>query len=172
MDPSDLAPLFTALQEDQYRVWWQAERTLLGLSDPEAIPSLLAGLAIPDCRVQAVVARVLGNLGDRRAVEPLAALLQTGECGDVRFNVRAEAAKALGQLGDVRAVEPLIAALADDDGAARAEALEALGRLGDPRAVEPLLAATRTWQPGSTRTEPPSWATSETGGQSSRCSPS
>ena len=146
MDPPDLAPLFTALQDDQYRVWWQAERTLLGLSDPAAVPSLLAGLAIPGCRVRAVVARMLGALGDRRAVEPLIALLKTGECGDVRFNVRAEAAKALGQLGDARAVEPLMASLADDDGATRTSALEALGRLGDQRAVEPLLAATRTWQ--------------------------
>ena len=140
MDPPDLAPLFTALQDDQYRVWWQAERTLLGLSDPAAVPSLLAGLAIPGCRVRAVVARMLGALGDRRAVEPLIALLKTGECGDVRFNVRAEAAKALGQLGDARAVEPLMASLADDDGATRTSALEALGRLGDQRAVEPLLA--------------------------------
>jgi HEAT repeat protein len=40
MDPDDLAPLFTALQDDRYDVWSQAALTLLRLRDPAAVPQL------------------------------------------------------------------------------------------------------------------------------------
>ena len=55
-------------------------------------------------RKRRAAAEALGQLGDKRAVEPLIAALQD----DVE-NVRQAAAEALGQLGDERAVEPLIA---------------------------------------------------------------
>ena len=143
MDPDDLTPLFTALQDDRYDVRRQAHVALWELHDPAAVPALLAGMAMPDRHVRALVATLLGELGDRRAVLPLIDLLRTGEAGDVFANVRARAAEALGRLGDPQAVEPLIAALTDEDAETRAKAIEALGRLGDPRAVEPLIAATR-----------------------------
>jgi HEAT repeat protein len=143
MGPDDLTPFFTALQDDRYDVRRQAHEALWKLHGPAVVPALLAGLAIPDRRVRALVATLLGEVGDRRAVLPLIDLLRTGEAGDVFANVRARAAEALGRIGDPRAVEPLIAALADEDLETCAKATEALGRLGDLRAVEPLIAATR-----------------------------
>ncbi len=109
----------------------------------------------------------LGELGDKRAVEPLIKLL-----GDEEESVRRAVAEALGKLGDKRAVEPLLALFWDEDAelrsaareaveklgvtetqivdanisalkseskGARRDAVEALGELGDKRAVEPLI---------------------------------
>jgi HEAT repeat protein len=142
-DFDDLTPLLTALQNDRYVVRRQAHEALGQLHGAAAVPALLAGLAIPDRRVRATIATLLGELRDRRAVLPLIDLLQTGEASDDFANVRARAAEALGHLGDTQAVEPLMVALADEDAETRTNAIEALGRLGDRRAVEPLIAATR-----------------------------
>ena len=78
---------------------------------------------------------VPGQLGGKRAVEPLIVALRDSDSG-----VRVAAAQALGQLGDERAVEPLIAILRDSDSGVRVAAAQALGQLGDERAVEPLIA--------------------------------
>jgi hypothetical protein len=55
-------------------------------------------------------ARVLAQISNARAVEPLIAALK-----DEDWRVREGATDALGQIGDARAVEPLIAALKDED---------------------------------------------------------
>lgn len=86
-----------------------------------------------DIRLQAV--RVLGELGNPRAVEPLMASLEDSDRA-----VRAEAVRALQRLADPRAVEPLLAALEDSYNDVRAEAARALQQLADPRAIDPLLA--------------------------------
>jgi hypothetical protein len=78
-------------------------------------------------------ARVLGQIGDSRAVEPLKEALR-GE--DV--SVRRAVAQALGQIGDSRAVEPLKEALGDEDGTVRWTATLALGHVGGARAVDAL----------------------------------
>ena len=75
----------------------------------------------------------MGELGDKRAVEPLIDAL-----ADSSSEVRKNAARALGELGDKRAVEPLIDALADSESHVREDAAEALGELGDKRAIKPL----------------------------------
>ncbi len=54
--------------------------------------------------------RLLGKLGDKRAVLPLIEALK-----DEDEDVRKEAAEALGELEDKRAVVPLIEALKDED---------------------------------------------------------
>jgi HEAT repeat protein len=84
--------------------------------------------------VRQSAARALGQLGDKRAVEPLIAAL-----GDQEQTVWQSAARALGQLGDKRAIEPLRAALKAKDGRMRSSAADALAVLGDERAVGPLL---------------------------------
>ncbi len=114
----------------------------------------------PEIRVQA--ARALGELADRRAVEPLIAALEDRD-------TEAAAARALSRIGapaveplvrvmrekgkgtragdslrgitDPLAVEPLVVALGDSDPSIRADAACALGKIGDPSAVEPLLGA-------------------------------
>ena len=86
-------------------------------------------------------AEVLGDLGNRGAVELLIALLK-----DPDGSVRMHAANALGKLGDRRAVDSLIGALewdrnldSSDRGRVCIAAAQALGKLGDHRAVEPLI---------------------------------
>jgi len=89
-----------------------------------------------DARIRRDAARILGEVGDPRAVESLVPALK-----DSNWDVRRTAAWALGKIGDARAVEPLVAALQDEDKNVRQSAAEALGKIGDPRAVEPLLSA-------------------------------
>lgn len=146
MSAEDVAALLVAAQDQRREVSTSALLTLLRLRDPSAIPQLLAALALPQPHVRTTVALVLGELGDRRAVEPLIELLDTGYNGSFWDNERAMAAYALGCLGDPRAIEPLIAALSDHDWGTRGKAIEALGRLGDRRAVEPIIAVTRERQ--------------------------
>jgi HEAT repeat protein len=89
-----------------------------------------------DARIRRDAARVLGELGNPRAVESLVIALK-----DSDWDVRRTAAWALGQISNPRAVEPLIATLGDKNENVRRRAAEALGKIGDPRAVEPLIAA-------------------------------
>lgn len=84
--------------------------TLLGRTKAkEAVPALIALLDDPAVSINdypspcEAAAMALGEIGDRAAVEPLIARLQTG---DVR--TRLAVASALGQLGDPQAVAPLI----------------------------------------------------------------
>lgn len=65
--------------------------------------SLLANLHDPDNEVRRSSAYHLGELGDKRAVEPLINALD-----DADRTVVSSAAWALGRLGDERAIEPLI----------------------------------------------------------------
>lgn len=94
--------------------------------------------------IRSAATEALGEMKDRRAVEPLiTALLH-----DDHPHVREGAARALGKLGDVRAVEPLLVKLkdAEDYDYVRASVAEALGALGDTRAVEPLVATLTIWE--------------------------
>jgi HEAT repeat protein len=77
--------------------------------------------------------RALSEIGDRRAVEPLRAMLK----GDLPFG-REEAAVALVKLGDSQAIEVAFNALRDPD--TRLAAVNALGYLRDKRAIGPLRA--------------------------------
>jgi len=82
--------------------------------------------------------RALGDIGDRRAVEPLIAALK-----DKDPHVRHEAAIGLGgpAIEDARVVESLIASLNDEFWRVRAAAAARLGGTRDPRVFEPLIAA-------------------------------
>jgi sulfatase modifying factor 1 len=82
---------------------------------------------------QEEAALLLGWLRDRRAVEPLIAVL-----GNDNPRVRSATAFALGQIKDTDAVEPLIAALKDGDHDVRWRAARALGEIKDPHALGPL----------------------------------
>ena len=146
-----------ALESDEETAY-NAALALGGRKDPRAVPTLLAWLASnhqsplapPFSSWQGEqTVLLLAGIGDRRAVDPLIAVLHGAE-----LDLRADAAYALGRLKDPRAVEPLIAALLDpclDSSMPStspqrhtnvcAEAANALGEIGDPRAVTPLLAA-------------------------------
>jgi HEAT repeat protein len=88
-----------------------------------------------DKDIRGSAAEALGNLGDVRAVEPLAIALR-----DSHKYVRRRAAEALGKLGEP-ALEPLVSALEETDDYTRRRILEALGMTGSPRAVQPLTLA-------------------------------
>ncbi len=104
------------------------------VTDPDGklIEGAIQRLSSPDRVVRAQAAEMLGELGDRRAVEPLIGVLE-----DAAPTVWPVAARSLGQLGDLSAVVPLIKALADEHIGALSAA-RALATLNDPRAIGPL----------------------------------
>ena len=101
------------------------------MGDPRAAAPLIA--ALEDAELAPWAAMSLGTLGLPVAVEPLVALLESGDHGS------ACAASSLGKIGDARAVSPLIAALENADTSVRSTAAKALGAIGDLRAVGPLI---------------------------------
>jgi len=188
-----LEALVTALREDRDRmVRTYAAMSLGRTGEPQAVEALMATLKDKDedeavCRmaigalgwiwdlpplirlsdrdatVRQEAAAALGRLGDKRAIEPLLAILrdrdegvrrgaisslgqiwdlpQLVRLGDDEADIWQDAAADLGQLRDGRAVEPLIAALQDSNAAVRWAAAKALGYLSDERAVQPLIEA-------------------------------
>jgi arylsulfatase A-like enzyme/HEAT repeat protein len=86
-----------------------------------------------------------GRLGDRRAVEPLRALLVNEAAAAA---TRTEAARLLGKLADPTASESLFAATHSPNGWVSAEAAIALGRMFDPRAASQLRRLVSSEDPG------------------------
>lgn len=84
-----------------------------------------------DWKKREEAAKLLGELGDPSAVEPLIKAL-----GDYMGDVRKAAAEALGRLKDPRAEQPLLRAFGDGREDVRFFAAKALGELKGPRAVE------------------------------------
>ena len=120
-------------------------------SSPESLRKLLDSLVDKDDisreGTQKRAAEKLGELGDKRAVEPLIdALNDMGEKFRDAGAARA-AAEALGKIGDKRAVEPLIKVMAKDgeEFNLRNAAARALGKIGDKRAVYPLIKHLNEW---------------------------
>jgi HEAT repeat protein len=107
------------------------------------VPEFITALGDKNEDVREAAASALGEIGDKRAVEPLIAALR-----DEVWRVRKEAASALGEIGDKRAVEPLITALGDKDSDVRKEAAYALGKVGDKKAIPALVLHLRDWYAG------------------------
>ena len=126
-----------------YEVGFQAAaQTALVNAGAPIVPALLTGLQGEGPYGPPRAARLLGQVGDKRAVEPLIAALRGGK-GDVSREIALHeaAAQALGAIGDPRAVEPLAAAL---QAGGVSEIAVALGEIGDSRAVPSLIAALET----------------------------
>jgi HEAT repeat protein len=85
----------------------------------------------PDWVVRREAAITLGEMGDERCVEPLAAALRDGD-----WQVREVAIDGLGQIGSP-AVDVLLKLLRDWD--VRKSAILALGKIRDERVLEPLM---------------------------------
>ncbi|MBM4318919.1 MAG: HEAT repeat domain-containing protein, partial [Deltaproteobacteria bacterium] len=151
-----------ARRTDRGFVCWTERSFWLG-EDARAsqLELLVAALGHPDQVRRRNAAEGLGRIGDRRAVEPLAALL-----ADPDADVQVVAAQALVALGEqpqasaawapywvavgswemaVQLGEPAVASLAgvlqERDVERRSRALAALARIGGPAVVVPLLAA-------------------------------
>jgi hypothetical protein len=134
-----IAPLIALLGEPEVS---QAAAEALLAFGASAVGPLLEVLKSGngDARERAVFA--LGELRDKRAVEPLVLVMQTDDV----YAVRTAAATALGQIKDARAVWVLVATLQmrDETTPERQAALEqlrnathlALRKIGDPLAVK------------------------------------
>jgi HEAT repeat protein len=128
-DPRSIPALVRALGDDDAETRKYATRSLIKFG-PVAADALLAALADPAPLVRRYAVRVLGQLQDRRAVEPLLAL---------EGKVDAEVLLwAYGRLGDRRGLPPLERAVTAADWKVRLAAVQGLGDLADP-AVVPVL---------------------------------
>jgi HEAT repeat protein len=142
--PSAIEPLITALLDvaGEAVVHNAAHSALVKIGAP-AVEPLIGTMRRksddPDNFVSVGMAVwVLGDIADKRAVEPLIAAL-----GDQNENglVRAVSASALGKIADARVVEPLVTALKDRDAEIRCDAAASLGEIADARAVGSLITA-------------------------------
>lgn len=93
-----------------------------------------------DTKIEA--ARLLGRLGDARAVDPLITLL-----ADERYYVRREVSRALGQIGEP-ALERLGTLAQSEVPATREAGVEALGAISSPRALNLIMDALSDQAPG------------------------
>jgi HEAT repeat protein len=131
------------------------------------VDALIKALKHRDISIRMNAAYALGDVGDRKAVEPLIGILKDPTEG---WGMKMAVATALGELHDERAIEPLealatrgetleadaatiaIAIIRGDpprlielleakkgELASRVSAIKELGKLGDERAVEPLI---------------------------------
>ncbi len=125
----DIDSLIAALKDE--RTGWYAEEALTRL-DGNVLPELDERLKGPDPAIRESVARVMGEVKDRRAVAPLLEAIQSA--GDTGKN----SATALIQIADPASVAPLIELLGNQDEEVRLYAAYALGGLKDRRAVPAL----------------------------------
>ena len=111
------------------------EDALVQIGKPAVLP-LIAGLQENNYDSD-VCARILGEIGDPEAVEPMILMLANG-----KYGVKARsAAYGLGKIADIRALKPLISALKHERWEIRCSAAFALGHFNDPSAVDALLGA-------------------------------
>lgn len=115
--------------------------TLIG--KPAAEPLYAALLAAkPEIRKRSAI--VLGQIGDKRALEPLIAILKDRRANNPRKDsafeagLRADAAGALGTLGDVAAIGPLQDAVENDRLVVGVAAMGSLAQLGDEKELDGL----------------------------------
>jgi len=130
------------LRLDNPSVRKRIEEVLVELRSPASVEPLIEALSrSSDERAAAV--RILGHLGDVRAVEPLVAAL---EHDDEWFSVNTGISRALALIGDPRTTDLLLAVISND-GPGRARAIGILGEVGDERAVRGLVDALRRGEP-------------------------
>jgi HEAT repeat protein len=123
-DSRAVCPLINALGDKDGRVRERATEALHHLS-ASTFDSLINALLCENGYIRAGAVKLLGMMGDSRAVEPLIAIL-----GDENDSVRSAAAESLGRLKNDRTVELLKAALKDNNEQIRRGAAQTLGRLG------------------------------------------
>lgn len=134
------------LEQLEHQIWgesWQMiNASLMRLKDSKILPQLIQMLQSPSARTvssgegierRASIAKLLGEMGDARAVPSLIQLLQ-----EEALTVRFSAVIALGQLKAREGVSDLIERLQDPEKEVQLLAAWALGEIGDPVAIEPL----------------------------------
>ncbi|MBN1430792.1 MAG: HEAT repeat domain-containing protein [Anaerolineae bacterium] len=111
------------------------EQIIEGGSD-RVVPLLIELLQdVDNAKSRQRIIAMLGQMGDARAVEPLATLLDDADAG-----LRKVAAWALGQIGSAEAVEPLLDLLEHENNSRVAgTAILSLGKIGDLRSLPILM---------------------------------
>jgi len=132
-----IARLISIVEKGEPDEYAEPGREVLERIGGPAVDPIIACLKHPHQGVPERAARMLGRIGDPRALDALMAMLKERE----GTRPAAAAALALGKIGDARAVEPLVAALSDILSETRAEAAAALGKIGDKRAMRALIRA-------------------------------
>ncbi len=107
-DAKAIEPLIDVIKGGEIRVQEAAVNALSKIGEP-AVEPLISIIKSKDTNMTAKInsAIILGNIGDRRAVEPLINKLLIDSYDNKSWMFRAEAIKALGKIKDPRAVEPL-----------------------------------------------------------------
>jgi hypothetical protein len=111
-------------EEDAFQLW--AMRAMGRTANTDWLDTLIGEAEHPDPAVRQEVARALGELGDERAGETVAELVD-----DTELEVRLAAIKSLGQIGGDEAREALIYALEDEQDIIREAAERALNEIED-----------------------------------------
>ena len=127
--------------------WWPVAYALQALEDPRAFDALTTLATIRGSIGVAFAARGLGALGDPRAVETLAALLDRDRRDD---RVVVSAVRALGAIDDPAAAAALdrFVRIRDLDPLLRLEAVDALASHGHPASIEVFTELmTHSWAP-------------------------
>ncbi len=107
---------------------------------------LIKSLEDKEYMVRWYTTEALGEMRDKRAVQPIIKLLEDPYYDSLfyQYTVRLEAIEALGKIGDRRAVKPLIKKLESSENDVPQKAASALGTIRDKRAVEPLIKTLRS----------------------------
>jgi HEAT repeat protein len=170
--PHSMEVLAPALKDPDPGIRSLAQKMLIShvhsLKVEPDVDGLVMAMKSEDIYIRLNAVSALGEVGDERAVEALAATCLRDPYYPIRFEaaeslrkvgdnrtagiladslqdddrtVRLRAAEALGKIGDRRSVSALSAAMEDEDDAVRAAAMSALGKIGDPRVMNMIVAA-------------------------------
>jgi HEAT repeat protein len=121
--PGAIQPLFKAIENHDETIVVDIARALVKIGQV-VVDSALTELSNPNTNVRLCVRRVLGELKEPRAVDPLiAVILDKTESRHHRSNAMVD----LENIGDPKAIKPLLTCLNDSDSTIRANAAMTLG---------------------------------------------
>ena len=137
-DLAAIDPLFkSALTDEDFRVRQAAARGLGKTSHPRALNLVWAAFNNEDPDHRVAAAEILGGMGNRWAIGPLA----EAALYDVERRVRIAAAKALGKLEPIEALQRMLGPLERGNSQVRVAAAEAMAYLRNGNALVPLAEA-------------------------------
>ena len=126
-------PLIGQLGEDSWTIRKAAAEALWEIGQP-AVEELIIQLKAANADIQFWSIQILGEIGDKEAVQPLIEKLHDGEQNEEK---KISIIKALGEIEDESAIDTLIEQLGSSSWFVRRAAGEALWQIGSP-AIEPL----------------------------------
>jgi len=127
-------PLTEQLCEDSWTIRKAAAEALWEIGQP-AVKRLITNLSAENPDIQFWSIQILGEIGDKEAVQPLIKKLDDGEQNEEK---KISIIKALGEIEDDSAIDTLIEQLGSSSWFVRRAAGEALWQIGPP-AIKPLI---------------------------------